>query len=52
MTSDDIKACPASTVEVWLQEIAYQLALVNEANEQSDKRQRERDALYDRAFQK
>jgi hypothetical protein len=52
MTSKQIREAEYSTPLIWLQEIAYQLALVNEANELADKRQQERDALYDRAFKK
>ena len=36
MTSDEIKNTTAGTIEFWLQELAYQVALSNESTERFD----------------
>ena len=41
MTSELIACLQDGTIEVWLQEIAYQLALANDATDRFDKERKE-----------
>ena len=47
MTSDEIKNTRAGTIEFWLQELAYQVAVSNESTERFDQ-ERKADGEADR----